>query len=737
MEGEAGVDFFVSYTGPDQPWAEWISWQLERASYRVKIQAWDFRPGANFVVAMHEASQEASTTLCVLSPAFLESPYCTAEWAAAFRGDPEGRGPAVIPVRVQPCQPDGLLGPIVYIDLVGVSEQEARDLLLTGVNGQRAKPLNPPPYPSGHLPPNPSPPFPQAGAPIWNIPSPTRTFMGRDAALEAIDAKLTRNARIAVTQVNAVHGLGGVGKTQLASRYAHNHRARYEVGWWVRSESRATLIDDFCQLGVALGLFSENQGFDDAAAEIVKRWLEGNEHWLVVFDNVPAPEDLSGLLPDGTSGEIMITSRRHADWRSLAAEPIALDVWERQESVAFILARTGSTDTTTADVIAERFGDLPLALEQAACYINQQAIDLEEYDRRWQKLGTKLLARGQPLSYEHTVIRTWQMAIEVLADDAPSANVLLAVCSMFAPEAIPRSLLSGLAGDVDDAIEALLSYGLISASPTSVDVHRLVQHVLREALLNSPSVGDAVMNMAGKLMSEAFPDDVSIPEDWSLSRQLAPHAEALLQLLGEPDRPGPGGKAARLYFILGCWATTQERWEDACQHFERALGIEAKVYGEKHPLSVRTYGNFAASLLGAGRPEDAKPHFTTALELERQIWGEGSIEVASTEANFALLYYKAGQSEKAKTMLQRAVEAFEKSSIEDLEPHRKSQFVHSRLNLSKFYGNAGAPDKQAQELSRAKKDAELFFKTPHPALSDVEAELGKFHLESGEHDLAR
>ena len=110
-----GVDYFVSYTSADRPWAEWIAWELEAAGCSTIVQAWDMQPGANFVVEMQRATRAAERTIAVLSPAFLESPYCEAEWAAAFAKDPVGLRRALVPVRVRDCDPVGLLGPIVYL----------------------------------------------------------------------------------------------------------------------------------------------------------------------------------------------------------------------------------------------------------------------------------------------------------------------------------------------------------------------------------------------------------------------------------------------------------------------------------------------------------------------------------------------------------------------------------------------------------------------------------------------
>ncbi|MEW5961550.1 MAG: toll/interleukin-1 receptor domain-containing protein [Chloroflexota bacterium] len=147
------ADFFISYTQADKAWAEWIAWTLEANGYTTLVQAWDIRPGSNFVVEMHNAAQNAARTLIVLSPAYLEanrrSGFTTAEWAAAFKADPDGRQRKLLPVRVAECDPPGLLGPLVYLDLVGLPENEARVKLLTGAKPGRGKPAAAPGFPGG------------------------------------------------------------------------------------------------------------------------------------------------------------------------------------------------------------------------------------------------------------------------------------------------------------------------------------------------------------------------------------------------------------------------------------------------------------------------------------------------------------------------------------------------------------------------------------------------------------
>lgn len=141
------IDFFISYTATDVGWAEWIAWQLEANGYRVAFQLWDILPGHNFVAKMQSALRSADRVLLVLSPAALDSHFVTSEWSSALQQDPLGQGRGLIPVRISPTTREGLLAPIVYIDLVGKTEDEARSALLSGVSRMRAKPEDPPPFP--------------------------------------------------------------------------------------------------------------------------------------------------------------------------------------------------------------------------------------------------------------------------------------------------------------------------------------------------------------------------------------------------------------------------------------------------------------------------------------------------------------------------------------------------------------------------------------------------------------
>ncbi|MGH3856961.1 MAG: TIR domain-containing protein, partial [Pseudonocardiaceae bacterium] len=207
-------DFFVSYTGSDQRWAEWIGWVLEDAGYRVVVQAWDFGAGSHFVAKMHDAVRRSLRTVAVLSAAYLMSVFAAEEWQAVWAADPGGRSRRLLVFRVEDCDREGLLRQLVTVDLFGVDRDTARDRLLGAVRGERLKPDVEPLFPpvrgevagSGGEPLFPRPPV------VWGVPWPRNpNFTGRVGELDVLRGRFTGGSATAAVLPQALHGLGGVG----------------------------------------------------------------------------------------------------------------------------------------------------------------------------------------------------------------------------------------------------------------------------------------------------------------------------------------------------------------------------------------------------------------------------------------------------------------------------------------------------------------------------------------------
>jgi formylglycine-generating enzyme required for sulfatase activity len=139
-------DFFISYNKADRQWAEWIAWQLEEAGYSLIIQEWDFRPGGNFVIEMQKALEGTKKTISVLSESYLNAEFTQPEWAAVFARDPQSLQGTLLLVKVENCEPQGLLTPLIYVSLLDMDEPTARDKLLSALK-DRGKPDQPPFFP--------------------------------------------------------------------------------------------------------------------------------------------------------------------------------------------------------------------------------------------------------------------------------------------------------------------------------------------------------------------------------------------------------------------------------------------------------------------------------------------------------------------------------------------------------------------------------------------------------------
>jgi hypothetical protein len=145
-------DFLISCAGQDQTWGEWVAWHLTAQGHRVHLEAWEEVAGNFHPYRLHDAILQSRRTLVILTKRYLDSQAVRTEWQAAWHSDPNGVSRLLVPVRVEPCEPGGLLRGIRYIDLVGMQDEEkAAEFLVKEVEaalrGRREPPAGPPPFP--------------------------------------------------------------------------------------------------------------------------------------------------------------------------------------------------------------------------------------------------------------------------------------------------------------------------------------------------------------------------------------------------------------------------------------------------------------------------------------------------------------------------------------------------------------------------------------------------------------
>jgi len=666
-------DFFISYTGADRQWAEWIAFQLKEAGYTLIIQAWDFHAGGNFVFEMHRVARETTRTIAVLSPKYLDALYTHPEWAAAFAHDPTGTERLLIPVRIADFKPDGMFAGKIYIDLVGLKEDEVKARLLDeiakSIQGGSIPPSTPPAFPQSAKRPAQSattaPRFPGTLPDHYNLPHRNPNFFGREQLLLDLRESLAKG------QKTALHGLGGIGKTQLAIEYAYRHSASYELIWWIRSEEPSTLASDYAALALELNLPEKEQANQAVVVQAVTRWLERNNNWLLVFDNARDADSIRKYLPRASSGHVLITSL-NPDWRSVV-NPLPVEVWERNESVAFLLKRTGRTDEAGANALAEALGDLPLALEQAAAYCDNKKKSFADYLTLFNTRRTELWNREKaPDGYKETVATTWSLAFEEIRK-VPMAEELLSLCSIVAPDAIPRTLLDRAleiytGGEnkedavdefvIDDAYQALRSYSLISLDEKFVNVHRLLQSVVCDQM-NEDDLAVCRMLMVAAL-SEWFPQDgYDEPSCWTESALYLLHAQVLLEN-NSHDHDAAWGQRSILLNGMALYHSGIASYEQAELLLRRSLDIREKQLGPDHLDVVTILNNLGSVLKEQGKYGDAELFLLRALESKEMQLGPDHPDVATSLNNLGLLLKDQGKYGEAELLLRRALEIKEK-----------------------------------------------------------------------------
>jgi len=292
-------DIFISYTGIDEQIASWIAWTLEEECYDVVFQKWDFATAGRSIIGnINQAAIECERTVAVLSPDYFTSEYTTAEWEAAVKQDPAGKQGLLVPVIVRACEMKGLLDRLAYISLLNLDEEQAKNALLQALKTERAKPTSKPDYKKEGLEVHQGdkPRYPGTLPPIWNVPTRNANFTGREQILHKLHESLGKENHTALTQ-QALHGLGGIGKTQVAIEYAYRYSASCDLVWWINAEEESTLKTDYAELSKKLNLPEQNAAEQPVIIEAVRQWLDHNPGWLLIFDNARDSETIRNYLP--------------------------------------------------------------------------------------------------------------------------------------------------------------------------------------------------------------------------------------------------------------------------------------------------------------------------------------------------------------------------------------------------------------------------------------------------------
>ncbi|NUP44607.1 MAG: tetratricopeptide repeat protein [Streptomyces sp.] len=374
---------------------------------------------------------------------------------------------------------------------------------------------------------------------VWgNLPPRNPNFTGRAELLELLDQRLREGTTTVLPE--AIHGMGGVGKTQLAIEYAYRHQSEYDIVWWIPAERPGQIGQALVELAQRLGLVTTAEA--NIAGPAVREALrEGRPYsrWLLIFDNADNPEQVRHYFPQGGDGTILVTSRNRR-WGQVGRS-LEVDVFAREESKELLRRSGPPLRDEEADALAEALGDLPLALEQAAAWRAETGMPASEYLRLFENKRIELLEVAPPPDYQLPVAAAWNVSLDHLETRSPAALRLLQLCSYFAPDPISRSIFSGLGNSsifpeldaaLNDpmrlarAIREVNRYSLarIDHRSNSIEMHRLVQLVLNNRM--DPEEQSRMRHGAHTLLAAADPKAPEDPASWPRYAELYSHVIA-------------------------------------------------------------------------------------------------------------------------------------------------------------------------------------------------------------------
>ena len=453
------------------------------------------------------------------------------------------------------------------------------------------------------------------------LPSRNPRFVGREDLLAHVRGLLGNGPVVLLP--SADHQLGGTGRTQLAVEYAYRYADTYDLVWWIPAEQTAGMRAALVGLAQRLGL-PEARDINRTLGAVRDALSRGEPYrnWLVVFENANRPEDIKPYLPSG-AGHVLVTSR-NPRWTSEVAQAVPVSVFDRPDSVDFLRRRTPDLSAPDAERLAERLGDVPMALDQAAAVRTAAGWSVSEYLRRYD-------ARAAELTFPTPIRIAWGLAEEALRAASPAAAELLELCSFLATAEVSWQLLWAARGlplspelartvridrRLKSAMRLLGRYGLAELDPPGdrLIVHPLVRGMINQEL-GSEQHATRLRTVRG-MLAAADPGDPDAPTSWPRYAELTPH-------LVHSDVLGSDAEEVR-QLVVNCVRYLYARgdYDSSRDLATQAVARWTDSLGEADEQTLLVSFHLANALRAVGRIADGRALNASTLRLQRQVLGD-------------------------------------------------------------------------------------------------------------------
>ncbi|BCJ52030.1 hypothetical protein Asp14428_35050 [Actinoplanes sp. NBRC 14428] len=460
------------------------------------------------------------------------------------------------------------------------------------------------------------------------LPPRNPRFVGREGLLADVRGLLGNGPVVLLP--SADHQLGGTGRTQLAVEYAYRYAETYDLVWWIPAEQTAGMRAALVGLAQELRL-PEARDINRTLGAVRDALSRGEPYrnWLVVFENANRPEDIKPYLPSG-AGHVLVTSR-NPRWTTEVAQAVPVPVFDRTDSVDFLRRRSPDLSAVDAERLAERLGDVPMALDEAAAVRSAAGWSVDDYLRRYDE-------RAAELAFPTPIRVAWGLAADGLAETSPAAFELLELSAFLASAPVSWELLwaaRGLASPelartvrierrLKAAMRLIGRYGLADLDPPggSLVVHPLVRGMLGQQLSSERHA--VLLRTVRAMLAAADPGDPDNPTHWPRYAEIVPH-------LVHSDVLGGDAEEIR-HLVINCvrYLYAGGDYDSSRDLATQAVARWRDSLGETDEQTLLASFHLANALRAVGRTADARALNAQTLRSQREVLGGDDEQTLAT-----------------------------------------------------------------------------------------------------------
>jgi tetratricopeptide (TPR) repeat protein len=512
--------------------------------------------------------------------------------------------------------------------------------------------------------------------PTWIVPFERNCrFTGREPELARLEKMLLAKHHDRTLKL-AIAGLGGVGKTQLVLEllYRLTDKQQYSSVFWISAVNMDTLRQSYLDIAQKLripGLENEKADLKALVQEFLSREAAGQ--WLLVIDNADdldmwisktGSRPLIDYLPKSKQGAVVFTTRdkkiavklaqQNVVHLSAMGEDVAAQMLKNCLINSDLVNRQQDTETLLFQLTY-----LPLAIVQAAAYINENTISLAGYLLLLTEQETEvvnLLSEefeddGRYYNIRNPVAITWLISFDQIRRRDELAADYLSFMACIEPKNIPQSLLpTGPSQKKEmDAIGTLMAYSFVSKPADKfLDLHRLV-HLATRNWLRKEGLLSSWTRKAIVRLKDVLPDHPDhTHQNTTVWRKYLAHASYVLRsgLTSDDD-----GAKSELLARFGICLFQEGRWIEAEKAFWEETETRKRMLGmEHHPDTLTSMGNLALMLYRNGRLDEAGELGMQVLETRKRVLGSEHPDTLLSMHNLAMTFWGKRQWDKAEKL---------------------------------------------------------------------------------------